>query len=338
MPRIVGRLLRGVTIQTGQREGTGADAVYRPGPRGRTRLAGGAAAHRERVRGRCSANAAAGSRSPRTRRRRAWSSTRRSINLAVNLLGQLHAIDDAGRFRLLTIGEILAEEGTAETRELAQRVVEVGRAVRAYSERRRIRVDLRRDPRRRREHLDHVPSSLQWIEQQLRRRHLATAPHADRDLAARTAHPLRPRRRAWRKRRITSRTSRAASSSASASRSLPRVADCARQRWNGSAAIGSPQKRQRGRFFASVRWHFGHGYGRRRRDAPIEFPILHVDRGHLADEFLFIEPELLLRDPPQRLRDDPQPLDLELQLRDFALVAARRALEAGRTASTEAVA
>src|SRR5678816_4333835 len=34
MPRIVGRLLRGVTIQTGQREGTGADAVYRPGKRG----------------------------------------------------------------------------------------------------------------------------------------------------------------------------------------------------------------------------------------------------------------------------------------------------------------
>ena len=41
MPRIVGRLLRGVTIQTGVRDGIGADAVYHPGPRGITRLAGG---------------------------------------------------------------------------------------------------------------------------------------------------------------------------------------------------------------------------------------------------------------------------------------------------------
>ena len=41
MPGIVGKLLRGVTIQTGHRDGSGADTVYRPGSRGRTRLAGG---------------------------------------------------------------------------------------------------------------------------------------------------------------------------------------------------------------------------------------------------------------------------------------------------------
>jgi hypothetical protein len=167
MPQLVGRLLRGVTIQTGQREGSGADAVYRPGPRGVTRLAGGAATHRERV-------------AALLTERGGWfelaahaSPTRVEfdkalINLAVNLLGQLHAIDDAGRFRLLTIGEILAEEGTAETRELAQRVVEVGRAVRAYSEQDDFESIYAEILAAAREHLDHVPSSLQWIEQQLR--------------------------------------------------------------------------------------------------------------------------------------------------------------------------
>ena len=36
------------------------------------------------------------------------------INLCMNLLGQLHAIDDAGNFRALTVREILAEEGSEE--------------------------------------------------------------------------------------------------------------------------------------------------------------------------------------------------------------------------------
>src|SRR5205807_381409 len=41
MPRIVGRLLRGVSIQTGVREGSGTETIYRPGPAGITRIAGG---------------------------------------------------------------------------------------------------------------------------------------------------------------------------------------------------------------------------------------------------------------------------------------------------------
>lgn len=166
MPQLVGHLLRGVTIQTGQREGAGADAIYRPGPRGITRLVGGATTNRERV-------------AALLTERGAWfevaahaSPTRVEfdkalINLAVNLLGQLHAIDDTGRFRLLTIGEILAEEGSTETRELAQRVVEVGRAVRAYSERDDFESIYAEVLTAAREHLDHVPSSLQWIAQQL---------------------------------------------------------------------------------------------------------------------------------------------------------------------------
>jgi hypothetical protein len=167
MPQLVARLLRGVTIQTGQREGAGADAIYRPGPRGITRLAGGAAVHRERVAalltGRGGWFEPAANASP-TR----VEFDKALINLAVNLLGQLHAIDDAGHFRPLKIGEILAEEGTAETRELVQRVFEVGRAVRAYSEGDDFEsihtafLDAARTV------LDHVPSSLQWIEQQLR--------------------------------------------------------------------------------------------------------------------------------------------------------------------------
>jgi hypothetical protein len=48
MPKIISRLLRGVSIQTGIREGSGAATIYRPGPRGITRIAGGDAANRER--------------------------------------------------------------------------------------------------------------------------------------------------------------------------------------------------------------------------------------------------------------------------------------------------
>src|SRR5258705_8703365 len=48
MPRIVSGFLRGVTIQTGLREGSGGDAIYHPGPRGITRLAGGDTSSRER--------------------------------------------------------------------------------------------------------------------------------------------------------------------------------------------------------------------------------------------------------------------------------------------------
>lgn len=169
MPRLVGRLMRGVTIQTGQREGAGADAIYRPGPLGITRLAGGDPALRERVAALLAERGGwfepAGQTASPTR----VEFDKALINLAVNLLGQLHAIDDAGRFRLLTIREILAEEGTAETRELAQRVIEIGRAVHAYSPDDDFEVIYEEILASAREHLDHVPSSLQWIEQELRR-------------------------------------------------------------------------------------------------------------------------------------------------------------------------
>ncbi|HEY0551527.1 MAG TPA: hypothetical protein VGF13_18125, partial [Verrucomicrobiae bacterium] len=106
MPRLVGRLLRGVTIQTGLRDGAGAEAVYHPGPSGITRLAGGGAGARARA---CAL----------LRERGGWfelaehsSATRLEfdkamVNLIANLLGQLHAIDERGDFHLLRVREIV---------------------------------------------------------------------------------------------------------------------------------------------------------------------------------------------------------------------------------------
>lgn len=168
MPRIVGKLLRGVTIQTGQREGVGIEAAYRPGSSGRTRLAGGSAD----VRQRCAELLTelggwfevAGQMSP-TR----VEFDKALVNLSVNLLGQLCAIDERGEFRLLTIGEILESTGRDQMRELARRVVEVGQAVHAYRADESFEALWEEMLGSCREHAEHVPSSLQWIQQELRR-------------------------------------------------------------------------------------------------------------------------------------------------------------------------
>ena len=172
MPRIVGRFLRGVTIQTGLREGSGASAIYRPGPRGITRLAGGDKAVRERC---CEMLASRGG----------WvelaqnsSATRLEfdkgiINLATNLLGQLYAIDDAGTFTPLRVEQILSPEREPEIRRLAAEVFAVGQAVRAYAK----TDEFEQVYRPLRETLDlhrsHVPSSLQWVGLRLRTGELA---------------------------------------------------------------------------------------------------------------------------------------------------------------------
>lgn len=168
MPRIVGKLLRGVTIQTGQREGDGVDVIYRPGQRGRTLLTGGDAAVRMRVAELCVSFGGwmeVGVHPSATR----VEFDKALINLCANLLGQLHAIDDVGNFRALTVREILAEEGSEETRTLARHVVDVGRAVGAYSAAEDFETIYSQMIEGARLVLDHVPSSLQWIEQQLRR-------------------------------------------------------------------------------------------------------------------------------------------------------------------------
>ncbi len=168
MPRIVGRLMRGVTIQTGVREGNGPDALYRPGPPGLTRLAGGEVALRRRVhevlsRGGGMFELAEGSSPTRVEFDKGM------VNLVANLLGQLVAIDSHGGFTPLSVGQVVERVGEAGVRELVGRVLEVGKGVRAYD----VREDLERVTgatlENLRRHADHIPSSLQWLDLKLRR-------------------------------------------------------------------------------------------------------------------------------------------------------------------------
>ena len=168
MPRIVGKLLRGVTIQTGIREGEGASARYRPGPPGLTKIAGGDTATRIHV------YALLRERGLHVELAEQATPTRvefdkAMVNLVANLLGQLLAIHEDGHFTLVSIGDVLREVGVDRIRELGERVVEIGRAVRAY------RVDepsgaiLDEVITNLREHASHIPSSVQWLDLQLQR-------------------------------------------------------------------------------------------------------------------------------------------------------------------------
>jgi len=168
MPRLVGRLMRGVTIQTGLREGGGAEAVYRPGPRGRTRLAGGDPGLRGRIAARLNELGGwyelAEEASPtRVEFEKAL------VNLAANLLGQLAAIDETGQFHRLNVREILATQPESSLRELVEHVVAVGKAVRAYAADESLDAIFHELQASLQTHADHVPSSLQWIESGLRR-------------------------------------------------------------------------------------------------------------------------------------------------------------------------
>ncbi len=167
MAAIVGKLLRGVTIQTGHREGTGADAIFHPGPRGRTTLAGGDPVQRRRCAQLLQSLGGwfeAAESAPPVR----VEFDKALINLWGNLLGQLKAIDADGAFRLLKVRDIFPESECPELRELARHVVAVGRAVRAYREEEEFEaiyhtaLTIAASPR------EHIPSSLQWIEAQLR--------------------------------------------------------------------------------------------------------------------------------------------------------------------------
>jgi hypothetical protein len=169
MPRIVGHLVRGVTIQTGIRDGSGAQAVYYPGLPGITRLAGGDQRTRSRAHGLFIA-------------RRGWfelarhsSATRLEfdkamVNLTANLLGQFYAIDNAGQFTPLRVRDIVTAEHGAEIRDLAQHVFQVGRAVRAYSVDESFEQIFAQLLETTHQHDDHIPSSLQWIRLRLGQR------------------------------------------------------------------------------------------------------------------------------------------------------------------------
>jgi len=167
MPKIVGRLLRGVSIQTGVREGSGPAAIYRPGPRGITRIAGGDKGNREAA---CNLLASRGGwfeLAPHSSATR-LEFDKAMVNLSTNLLGQLYSIDDAGRFRPLRIEEIVVPEHEEEIRDLCQHVFKAGKAVKAYGPSDEFSDIFERLRGTLRPHESHVPSSLQWVDLRLR--------------------------------------------------------------------------------------------------------------------------------------------------------------------------
>lgn len=166
MGRIVGKLLRGVTIQTGQRDGHGGDAIYRPGPRGRTRLAGGGPAQRRRC-GEVLQNLGGWFEVADDETPTRVEFDKALVNFFGNLLGQLKAIGETGAFRLLTVRDILPEPESAATRELAHHVIAVGRAVHAYRPEETFETLYRSAMCAARAHLEHIPSSIKWLEAQL---------------------------------------------------------------------------------------------------------------------------------------------------------------------------
>jgi hypothetical protein len=168
---VVGKLLRGVTVQTGYREGDGPTAIFHAGLSARTTIAGGSPSVRRactdmlvELGGWFEASMA----DPPVR----VEFDKAMVNLWCNLLGQLKAIDDSGQFRLLKVREILNDTESPELRELSGHLFSIGRAVRAY----------RPDEDFNALHLstfrvaiscgDHYPSSLKWLETQIQSRTL----------------------------------------------------------------------------------------------------------------------------------------------------------------------
>jgi hypothetical protein len=166
MGSVVGKLLRGVTMQTGQREGQGTEAIYRPGPPGLTRVAGGDPEAR-----RCCAQLLQrhGGRFESVEHDSATrvEFDKALVNLFANLLGQFKAIDERGIFRPVRVRDIFPGSDSPETRELAHHVIAVGRAVKAYQAEEDFESIYRAAIAVMVGAWDHVPSSIKWIESQL---------------------------------------------------------------------------------------------------------------------------------------------------------------------------
>ncbi len=165
MPQIVGRLIRGVTIQTSVRRGEGTEAVYRPGPKGRTQLTGGDPITRAWVTGQLAQTGClfedAGEVLP-TR----VEFNKAMVNLASNVLGILAAIDADGRMTRLTVSEIGERVSRERIRELVERVIQVGRGVNVYRPDESVDLIFDETMAWLASAKTHVPSSLQWLEQQ----------------------------------------------------------------------------------------------------------------------------------------------------------------------------
>jgi hypothetical protein len=162
MPAIVGRLMRGVTLQTGIREGSGGATVYRPGPRGITRIAGGDPIIRRRC---CQLLAKRGGWFEQAVRDSAThlEFDKAMVNLSTNLLGQLYAIDDQGRFTPMIIRDMIYGQRAEAIRELCGWIFRIGQAVKAYGPTDDFEERLRECMEILRLHEEHIPSSLQWI-------------------------------------------------------------------------------------------------------------------------------------------------------------------------------
>jgi hypothetical protein len=162
MPRIVGRLLRGVTLQTGVREGSGGAAVYRPGPRGITRIAGGDPVLRVRC---CELLGELGGWFEQAENDSAThlEFDKAMTNLSTNLLGQIYGIDEEGHFTALTIRDMLNGRQMEEIRELCGWVFRIGQAIKAYGVKDEFDERFRACMQSLRLHQEHIPSSVQWI-------------------------------------------------------------------------------------------------------------------------------------------------------------------------------
>jgi hypothetical protein len=166
MPKVVGRLVRGITIQTAMRRGSGTSAVYRPGPPGRTLLAGGDRKDRESAARMLTGWGGwfedAGEVSP-TRAE----FNKALINLAMNVLGQLASIDTNGRFRPLTVAEIREKLERSRILELVEAVTHVGRGVGVFGADDSPADVLKALDQALEATSEHVPSSLQLLQQHL---------------------------------------------------------------------------------------------------------------------------------------------------------------------------
>jgi hypothetical protein len=166
MPAVVGRLMRGVTIQTALRIGAGSSAVYRPGPPGRTHLTGGdRTARAEAVRrlNECGGWFEDAGDLPPTR----VEFNKALVNLAMNVFGQLAAIDAHGRFGPLTVGQIAQRVPPDRIFELVVAVMKVGRGVGVFRPEETPEVVFGELQRLLTQTTGHVPSSLQLLEQQI---------------------------------------------------------------------------------------------------------------------------------------------------------------------------
>ena len=167
MPIIVGHLLRGVTFQTGIRQGTGGETIYYPGARGISVLAGGSEAVRHRCATLLSQLGGWFDESPKVSPTR-LEFEKAIANLTSNLLGLIYAFDDEGNFAPLTVGDILLPERETDVRELVLRVVEVGRVVKVFAPTEDAEAVFQHVRERMRSVQGHVPSSLQSIGLQIK--------------------------------------------------------------------------------------------------------------------------------------------------------------------------